>query len=224
MAVQLDLLKKIDYFYDLGPDELDSISKFVTEQRIEEDEVFLSEGKKSNYMYFVISGVVKIYKSSPEGKEQVLNMAVSGESLNDVSTFNGDITAASCSAMTPVILYKIRKKDMKIIVQEHPRVATNALKVLASKVRRDALLVRDFSFSNITGRLAKMLLRYFTVAETDAWPRLTQQDMAAIVGTTREVVNRSLRDMAEKGAIRLGRQGVVIINKDILEKMMESSS
>ena len=221
MADQFDLLKKVDYFSDLDLAELDSISKFVSEQRIEEGEVFLSEGKKSNYMYFVISGVVRIYKSSAEGKEQVLNMAVSGESLNDVSTFNSNVTAASCSAMTPVILYKIRKKDMKIIVQKHPRVAMNALKVLASKVRRDALLVRDFSFSNITGRLAKMLLRYFTGADIDVWPRLTQHDMAAIVGTTREVVNRSLRDMQEKGAIRLDRHGVVIINKDILEKMVE---
>ena len=224
MAVQLDLLKKVDYFYDLSLDELDSISKFVSEQRVEEDEVFLSEGKKSNYLYFVISGVVKIYKSSAEGREQVLNLAVSGESLNDVSTFNGNITAARCVAMTPAIVYKIRKKDMKIIVKKHPQVARNALKVLASKVRRDALLVRDISFSNITDRLAKMLLRYFTGAETDAWPWLTQRDMAAIVGTTREVVNRSLKDMEGKGAIRLKRRGVVIINKDVLEKMIKSSS
>jgi CRP/FNR family cyclic AMP-dependent transcriptional regulator len=221
MAVQLDLLKKLDYFSDLDPAELDSISKFVAEQRIEEGEVFLSEGKNSIYMYFIMSGVVKIYKSSAEGRDQVLNMAVSGESLNDVSTFNSNTTAASCSAMTSVILYKIRKKDMKIIVQKHPRVALNALKVLASKVRRDALLVRDFSFSNITGRLAKMLLRYFTGADMDAWPRLTQHDMAAIVGTTREVVNRSLKDMEGRGAIRLDRHGVAIINKDILEKMVE---
>jgi len=113
---------------------------------------------------------------------------------------------------------------MKIIVKKHPQVARNALKVLASKVRRDALLVRDISFSNITDRLAKMLLRYFTGAETDAWPWLTQRDMAAIVGTTREVVNRSLKDMEEKGAIRLKRRGVVIINKDVLEKMIKSSS
>ena len=66
-----------------------------------------------------------------------------------------------------------------------------------------------------------MLLQYFTGTDTDAWPRLTQNDMAAIVGTTREVVNRSLKDMEEKGAIRLDRRGVVIINKDIREKMVE---
>ena len=221
MAVPLDLLRKLAYFADLDPAELDLISKFVHEQRIEEGEVFLFEGKRLNHMYFIISGVVRVYKSSVEGKEQVLNMAVGGESLNDVSTFNGNATAASCSAMTPVILYKVRKKDMKLIVQKHPQVALNALKVLAGKVRHDALLVRDFSFSNITSRLAKMLLQYYTGADKDTWPRLTQNDMAAIVGTTREVVNRSLRDMAEKGAIRLNRRSVVIINKDILEKMTE---
>ena len=222
MAIQPELLRKVSYFFDLSSDELDSIRKFLSEQRIDENKIFLYEGnKRSNFVYFIISGVVKIYKSSAEGKEQVLNMATTGESLNDVSTFNGNSTAASCSAMTPVILYKIRKKDMKLIVQKHPQVALNALNVLAGKVRRDALLVRDFSFSNITGRLAKMLLRYFAGTATDAWPRLTQNDMAAIVGTTREVVNRSLRDMEGKGAIRLNRRGVMIINKDILEKMVE---
>jgi CRP-like cAMP-binding protein len=224
MTVQIDLLKKVDYFTNLSPDELNSILKFISEQKLEEGEVFLSEGKKNDFMHFVISGVVKIYKSSPEGKEQVLNMALHGESLNDVSTFNGNITAASCVAMTPVTLYRIKKKDMKTIVQTHPLIAQNALKVLAGKVRRDALLARDLSFNTITARLAKMLLRYFGEGKTDAWPRLTQRDMAAIVGTTREVVNRSLKEMEKQGAIRLERHGVVITDKDILERMLESPS
>ena len=175
-------------------------------------------------MYFIISGVVNVHKASTEGKEQVMNMAVSGESLNDVSTYNGNPTAANMLAMTPVILYKIKKKDMRVILQKHPQVALNALKVLAERVRRDSSLVRDLSFTQVTGRLAKMLLKYFAGSETDAWPRLTQHDMAAIVGTTREVVNRSLRDMEEKGAIRLERHGIVIIDKDILEKMVGSPS
>ena len=224
MVIQLDLLRKVYYFTDLSDEELESIKKYISEQRVEEGEEFLSEGKRAHFMYFVVSGVVKIYKSSAEGKKQVLNMATNGESINDVSTFNGNVTAASASAMTPVTLYKIRKTDMKIIVQEHPQVALNALKALAGKVRRDALLVRDLSFSSITGRLAKTLLKYFAGAKTETWPRLTQHDMATIVGTTREVVNRSLRDMEEKGAIRLERHSVVVINKNILEKMMESSS
>ena len=172
MTIQLYLLKKIDYFASLNPIELDSIRKLFFEKTTEKDEVILLEGELAEALYFVVSGVVKVFKTSAEGKEQILNMAVSGESLNDISTFNGNATAASCSAMTPVILYKIRKKDLKLIVQKHPQVALNALNVLAGKVRRDALLVRDFSFSNITGRLAKMLLRYFTGTDTDAWPRL----------------------------------------------------
>jgi CRP/FNR family cyclic AMP-dependent transcriptional regulator len=225
MAVQLDLLRKyVDYFFDLSLDELDSIKKFISEQRVEEGEMIISEGQRSNFMYFVISGVVKVHKTSAEGKEQVMNMATTGESLNDVSTFDGNPAAASMLAATPVILYKVRKKDMQVILEKHPQVALNALKVLASRVRRDSSLVRDLSFTHITGRLAKMLLKYFAEAKTDAWPRFTQQDMAAIVGTTREVINRSLRDMEERGAIRLERHGVVILNKDILEKMTESSS
>ena len=223
MAVQLDLLKQIHYFFDLSPAELESIKKFISEQKAEEDEVFLHEGDRSSFVYFVVSGVVKVYRSSLGGREQIVNMASPGESVNDVSVFDGNPTAANMLAMTPVTLYRIKKTDLKAILQKYPQVAMNALKVLAGRVRRDSALVKDLSFTQVTGRLAKMLLRYFAGADTDAWPRLTQQDMAAIVGATREVVNRSLRDMEEKGAIRLERRGIVIINKAALEEMMKSS-
>jgi CRP/FNR family cyclic AMP-dependent transcriptional regulator len=224
MVIQLDLLKKVNYFANLSLDELDSIKKFISEQRVDEGEIFLIEGAKSNYVYFIISGVVNVHKALSDEKEQVLNIATTGESLNDVSAFDDNPTAANVLAMTPVILYRVRKKDLKVILEKHPQVALNALKVLASRVRRDSSLVRDLSFSQVTSRLAKMVIKYFAGAETEAWPRLTQHDMAAIVGTTREVVNRSLRAMEEKGAIRLERHNIVIINKDILEKMMETHS
>ena len=224
MVIQLDLLKKINYFADLTDAELESIKKLISEQTVEAGEMFLSEGKRSNYMYFVISGVVNVHKTSTDGKEQVMNMATTGESLNDVSTYNGNATAANMIAMTPVILYRIRKKDMMVILENHPKVALNALKVLAGRVRRDSSLVRDLSFTQVTSRLAKMLLTYFAGAKTDDWPRFTQHDMASIVGTTREVVNRSLSDMEKKGAIRLERHSIVILNKSTLEKMIESSS
>jgi CRP/FNR family cyclic AMP-dependent transcriptional regulator len=224
MVIHLGLMKKIDYFADLSEAELELIKKYVSEQTVDAGDMFLSEGKRSSYIYFVISGVVNVNKRSPDGKEQVMNMATTGESLNDVSTFNGNVTAANMLAMTPVILYRIKKKDMKELLENHPKVALNALKVLASRVRRDSGLVRDLSFTQVTGRLAKMLLTYFAGAKTDEWPRFTQHDMAAIVGTTREVVNRSLRDMEKKGAIRLERHGIVILDESILEKMIQSPS
>jgi len=223
MAIQSELLKHIHYFSGLSLAELDSTKKLLSPKTAEKGEIFLLEGDWSDFLYFLISGVVKVYKTSADGKEQILHIATRGESLNDVSTFDGGPNAASMLAMTPVLLYIIRKNDLVTLFHDHHQVALNTIKALANRVRRDSTLVKDLSFTHVTGRLAKMLLKY-AGAEAHAWPRLTQRDMAAMVGTTREVVNRSLRTLEENGAIRLERHGIVIINKEALEEIVKASS
>jgi len=213
----------VRYFSGLSDDELESIKRFIIfEHMAKEGEIFLIEGEWSDLLYFLISGVVKVYKTSAEGKEQILHIATRGESLNDVSTFDDGPNAASMLAMTPVLLYGVRKGDMQTLFRAHPQVALNTIKALANRVRRDSTLVKDLSFTHVTVRLAKMLLQH-PGAETDAWPRLTQQDMAALIGTTREVVNRSLRTLEEHGSIRIDRHGIAIINRPALEEMVKAS-
>ncbi len=223
MAIHLESLKRTAYFSGCSFAELDSIKKFILEETVEKGGIFLLEGGRSDFLYFLISGVVKVYKTSADGKEQIFHIARPGDSLNDVSIFDCGPNAASMLAMTPIVLYKIRKGDLEVVMREHPQVALNGIKTLASRVRRDLLLIEDLSFTQVTARLAKVLLKLVGEA-TDGGPRLTQQDMAAIVGTTREVVSRSLRTMKEKGAIRLERKGVVITNKKALEGMTQASS
>ena len=223
MTIQSELLKHVHYFSGLSIADLNSIKEFLSEKTAEKGEIFLIEGEWSDFLYFLISGVVKVYKTSADEKEQILHIATQGESLNDVSTFDGGPNAASMLAMTPVVLYMIRKSDMGSLFRDHFQVALNTIKALANRVRRDSTLVKDLSFTKVTGRLAKMLLEY-AGAETDAWPRLTQRDMAAMVGTSREVVNRSLRTLEENGAIRLERHGIVITNKEALEDIVKASS
>ena len=223
MAVQLEFLQSTHYLSGLNSYELDPIKEFISEQAVEKGEVFLEEGEWSDFLYFLISGVVKVYKTSAIGRQQTLHIATHGETLNDVSTFDGGPTAASMLAMTPVLLYKIKKSDMKAIIISNPQVAMNTIKALANRVRRDSTLVKELSFTQVTGRLAHLLLEH-AGAEADDWPRLTQQDIAAMVGTTRVVVNRSLRTLEENGAIRLERHGIVIINKKALEEIVRASS
>lgn len=223
MAIETELLKRVEYFAGCTPAELEWLKDFISQETVDKSNIFLMEGEWSDFLYFLISGVVKVYKTSADGKEQILHLVHEGESLNDVSTFDGGPNAASMFTMTPVVLYKIKKNDMKSILRNHPRIVTNVLRALASRVRRDSSLVGDLSFTQVTGRLAKMLLK-LAGEEADNWPKLTQQDLAAMVGTTREVVNRSLRVMEEKGAIRLERHGVLITTPSILEDIVRSSS
>ena len=223
MTVKLESLAHIHYFSGLSPDELESVKESIAfEKKVEKGEIFLIEDERSDYMYFVISGTVKVYKRSVEGKEQILNIASQGESLNDVSTFDGGVNAASMLAMTPVRLYGIKKGDVEALLLKYPQIALNAAKVLAGRVRRDSSLVEELSFDQVINRLAKWLLKHVSEGAAKL-PRLTQQDMADMVGSSRVVVNRSLRVMEEKGAIRLERHRIVITDEEALKEMVTTS-
>jgi CRP-like cAMP-binding protein len=223
MAIEIEQLKTINYFAGLSIDELESIKKYMTEKPVDKGEIFLFEGDWSDYLYFLMAGLVKVYKTSQNGKEQILHIAPPGESLNDVSTFDGGTNQASMVAMTPVHLYAIRKDDLHIILQEHPRIYVNILKALAYRIRRDSNLVEELSSTQVLGRLAKLLLGRYAGEEATVGLWLTQKDMASMIGTCREVVNRSLKIMEEKGAIRLGRHRVIVLKKDILADMAKET-
>ena len=100
-------------------------------------------------MYLIVSGAVKIYKRSINGKEQILNIASTGESLNDVSTFDGGVSAMDMLAMTPAHLMAIKKADIKALFTKFPKIAVNVAGVLAAKVRRDSSLVEVLSFDQV---------------------------------------------------------------------------
>jgi CRP-like cAMP-binding protein len=223
MAVQLEFLKSILYFSDLGLAELESIKKLVFEKTVDRAEMLLLEGESAENLYFVASGVVKVFKTSAEGKEQILSIVRPGESFNDVPIFDGGPNPASARAMGPVLLYGIKKNDMGAILRDHPQIALNIIKVLARRVRHLVSLVEDLSFKHVIGRVAKILFEHVG-GEMGLGPRLTQQEMAAMAGTAREVVGRSLKTLEEEGAIKVDRHRIIITDKEALQKIMEVSS
>jgi len=223
MPVQIDFLKSIPYFSGLSPAELDSIRRRLFEIKAARGEVILLEGEPAESLFFVVSGVVKVFKTSIEGKEQILSIVRPGESFNDVSVFDGGPNPTSAQAMGPVVLYGIKNNDLKVILREHPQVVLNIIKVLAERVRQLVSLVEDLSFRRVIGRVAKILLEHAGDG-TGPRPQLTQQEMAAMAGTVREVVARSLKALEEEGAIRLDRHRIVITDKEALQEMVETST
>jgi CRP/FNR family transcriptional regulator len=223
MAVQLEFLKSVLYFADLGFAELEAIRALVFEKTADRTEMVLLEGESAENLYFVASGVVKVFKTSAEGKEQILSIVRPGESFNDVPIFDGGPNPASARAMGPVLLYGIKKHDMQAILRDHPRIALNVIKVLAKRVRHLISLVEDLSFRHVISRVAKILFEHIG-GEMGHGPRLTQQEMAAMAGTAREVVGRSLKVLEEEGAIKLDRHRIIITDKEALQKIMEVPS
>jgi CRP-like cAMP-binding protein len=223
MAVQLEFLKSILYFSDLSFAELESIRKLIFEKTADRAEMVLLEGESAENLYFVASGAVKVFKTSAEGKEQILSIVRPGESFNDVPIFDGGPNPASARAMGPVILYGIKKNDMEAILRDHPQIALNVIKVLARRVRHLVSLVEDLSFRHVISRVAKILFEHVG-GEISRGPRLTQQEMAAMAGTAREVVGRSLKALEEEGVIKVDRHRIIITDKEALQKIMEVTS
>jgi CRP/FNR family transcriptional regulator len=223
MAVDIELLKGIPYFAGLSEADLEAVSQRMFEQSIERGDMILMEDDPSEAVYFVVSGAVKAFKTSIEGKEQTLCLLRAGESFNDVPILDGGPNLASAMAMTPVVLYGMTKSDIEELLEENPRVAMNVIRVLSKKVRHFVSMVEDLSFRDVTSRVAKLLLEYAAdhggPEEGQHRPRLTQQEMAAMVGTAREVVGRSLKVLEEEGAIRMDRHRIVVTNRKALQQM-----
>jgi CRP-like cAMP-binding protein len=217
MVVQLEFLKSVPYFAGLGPVELDSIRKLAFEKTVGRGEIVLLEGDPPQALFFVASGAIKVFKTSAEGKEQILNIVRPGESFNDVPIFDDGPNLASAQAMGPVVLYGLRKADLRVIQERYPQVAANIIRVLAEQVRKLVSLVEDLSFRHVISRVAKILLEQASDS-TGPKPRLTQQEIAAMAGTAREVVGRSLKALEEEGAIRLERHRIVVTDRDALQQ------
>lgn len=223
MAIELEFLKKIPYFENIAEAELESIKKLVTEKTATRGEIMILEGDVAKALYFVVSGALKAFKTSPEGKEQILSIVRPGGSFNDVSVFDNAPSPASLQALGPVVLYELGRNDIEALLRKYPQVARNVINVFAARVRHLVSLVEDLSFRHVIGRVAKILLEHAGDGTDAAGARLTQQDMAAIAGTAREVVGRSLKALEDEGVIRLDRHRIVIRNKEALSNLVGAS-
>jgi CRP/FNR family transcriptional regulator len=215
MMAEADCLQLSAYFSGLDSEELDSIREHMFKKSVARGEVITFEGEPATAIYIVISGVVKVFKTSTDGKEQIIYLARPGDSFNDVPVFGGGLNLASAEAIMQVNLCGIKKDELKAILQGNPKLAENVLKVLSQRVEQMVSLVEDLSFRRVTGRVAKILLE--NAEDTNGQRhRLTQQEMAAMAGTAREMIGRSLKLLEDEGKVRLERNRIVITDKKAL--------
>lgn len=222
MTAVTDFLPRVPHFAGLDPAEIEAISRLVFERSAERGTAIVPEGSRSDALYFVKAGAVKCFKTSPEGKEQILRIVLPWDSFNDTAVFDGGASPEGAEAMSPVVLYGISRMNMDRILIEHPLVLLNAVKVLSTRIRQALQLVEDLSFRHVINRIARVLLDYAGDGSGPR-PRLTQQEIAAVVGTAREVVGRSLKTLQQEGVIRIERNRLVIVNKEGLRQMAGSS-
>jgi len=214
---KLAFLRNRSLFDGIEEAAVAEISQHVFEKQLRRGERVLKEGEKDQALYFVAEGAMKIFKISADGKEQILALMRPGDFFNEVLLDDGP-PIASAEALGAVLLYGIRKSDLRLIMRQHYQVASNLLIMLAWRVRYLISLVEDLSFRTVPARVAKILLENAKVTDGT---RLTQRDMAALAGTAREVVSRSLKYLETRGFIEMRKRQIVLKNISALRELAD---
>ncbi len=218
MTITVDDLEKLRYFAGVENSRLAVFTQLFSKKSFIKGQTIVSEGDTQRNLYFVTSGVVKMFKTSSEGKEQIIKIVRPGESFNDITVFGSGISPYSMQALGNTVIFWIQKNDLMPVMEKNWKVALNALEILAEQQRLLLTLVEDLSFKNVTGRVAKILLQNSNPGP-DGYQRLTQYEMAAMAGTAREVVGRSLKSLEENGIIGLERHRIIIKDKEYLGRI-----
>lgn len=223
MSIASELLRQIPLFAPLDSDDLTSIALLTRTCAYQRGAIIMLEGASDGGLYFVSAGVVRIFKTSAEGKEQTLRLVEAGHTFNDVPALDGGPNPASAGALESCELYVIGGPPLRHLMAERPRIALAAVRTLAQALRHMVGLVEDLSFRPVTARVAKILLEQDAALHTrPSTHRLTQQEMAALAGTAREVVGRSLKELEAAGAITLHQGRAKIINAKFLQMLAVS--
>jgi CRP/FNR family cyclic AMP-dependent transcriptional regulator len=220
-------LKDVALFRDLSGAELKFLLDRAVSLHYAPGQSIFVEGDPCAGLYVIESGEVKIFRVSPSGREQILAIESAGASIAELPVFDGGNYPASAAALTESTLLHIRKKDFQELCLAHPQVALKVVKVVGSRLRRMVDLINELSFTSVRHRLAALLLRLAEdtgkVTERGRVFVLpsTNQELAAQIGTVRELVSRNLGRLQSMGIIQLDGRKVTVRDLKALQAEVE---
>jgi CRP-like cAMP-binding protein len=207
------VLRENRYLKGLEENILVYLAKQTHLLAFEQGETIIREGKPCQGLYVVETGRVKIYKISVSGREMIINFMGPGDSFNEVPVFDQDDNPANVEAVLDSQLWLIDAQALRKVIADNPQAAHQIIINLSQNLRMLVGMVAELSFYTVTARLAR-LLRQLPPEELSGATqnRLTQDDLAAMIGTVREVVARSLRELETSGAIRVEQGKIDILD------------
>ncbi|MBV8713866.1 MAG: Crp/Fnr family transcriptional regulator [Chloroflexi bacterium] len=205
------------FFDDLATDDLAALGAVMFQRQYPAGQIVLLEGAASSVLYVVQAGRLKLFKTSARGREQVLRLLRPGDMFNEVAVFDEGPNPASAQAIEDCTLYLLRRRDLMRFVAERPGIALAVTRTFARRLREALALVEDLAFRDVTSRLAKILLEGGDSG--DGAPRLTQELLAAMAGSRREVVGRALKALSQEGAVKLERGKIHVRDRKVLERL-----
>ncbi len=220
MPLRIDFLRSVPYFAGFNEKEISQIDQTVIERTFGKGQMLFLDGEPCDGLYLVKTGLVRVFKTSPEGREMVMIVARPGDTFNDASAFDGGKNLVNASALEPATVYIIPTAALTAVLGGC-RAAEAIIKGLSAQLRHLTSVIEDLSFRSVSGRLAKLLLEQAVAGEKSApVPRLTQDEMASMVGSVRDVIGRVLRSLEKEGAIRVEGHRILVTNKDLLRDMV----
>ena len=218
-----DILRQTPYFADVSQSQLSAVARSAVERSYRRGDPVFLEGDSCEGLYVVKSGRVRVYKISPEGREQVLLVAGPGGTFNEVPVFDGGPNPASVEALEPTVLLLLPKTTLLAMVEAQPEIGRAFMRTFATRLRQLVGLVEELSFKTVTGRVARILLEQLPSSAGErgeqAPRRLTQREIAAMAGTAREVAGRALKALEQQGAVRIERGRIVIVDPERLARL-----
>jgi CRP-like cAMP-binding protein len=223
MAIdKLAALRSTHFFGSLEVEELRALAGRAVERILAREEVLFVSGEEARGLYVIVSGAVRAFRSGADGREQVIHTERAGATLAEVPVFDDGTYPATAVADEDSVVLFIAKEDVHRACLEHPKITLAALKILAGRLRRHVELAEALSLREVGQRLARLLLtEAVTHGERSGGGTtfnlvMTNGQIAARVGTVRDVVSRALARLQQDGLILLENRRVTIPNEGLL--------
>jgi CRP-like cAMP-binding protein len=222
--VDNDVLRQAPLFSGLDDEAAESLGSSMSSSQLRRGDELFHEGDSGDRLYVVTDGKVKLGRTSADGRENLLAILGPGQMFGELSLFDPGPRSATATAVTDCDLQSLSHDDLNTWLTNHSNVARALLHQLAARLRRTNDVVADLVFSDVPGRVAKALIdlstRFGRKADDGIHVHhdLTQEELAQLVGASRETVNKALADFAMRGWLRLEPRSVVILDPERLAR------
>jgi CRP/FNR family cyclic AMP-dependent transcriptional regulator len=220
----VEVLGRAPLFEALDEEGARALRATVTEVDLSRGQTLFSEDQEGDRLYVILEGKIKLTRTAPDGRENLLSVLGPSEMFGELSLFDPRPRTASAIAVTEGRLAALSHSDLWPFLKGHPEIGIYLLRALAQRLRRTNEIMADLVFTDVPGRVAKALLdlaeRFGQPTETGLHVHhdLTQEELAQLVGASRETVNKALADFAQRGWLRIEARAVQVLDIERLRK------
>lgn len=210
----LVLLRTIPLFNGVQDPELEQIAGVASQRKVARGTVIVRAGDATDSLYILINGSARVLNSDEEGREVILSILGPGDFFGEMGLIDGSPRSADVVAAEACEMLVISKADFKRCLQENFDVALNIMKRLVERLREADRKIESLALMDVYGRVAKLLLEFSEVHEGQRLIRrkVTKQDIAKMIGASREMVSRVMKDLEASGYIRV-EEGLIVLEE-----------